>query len=117
MEAHKVVLLSTGLPIQESYKYLGVQFESVTPEEAYSHALGKAMGRAFAMQTWALSRPERIYLLKLWILPLLVYRARVVYPSATVVSTLKTVYHVALKGSPWTSSPIHWKKGGTVWPP
>ena len=100
-EAHKVQLLSMGLLIQDSYKYLGVQFGSLTPEEAYSHALGKAMGRAFAMQTWALSLPERIYLLKLWILPLRIFPTRVVYPNAAVVSTFKTIYHIALKLNSW----------------
>ena len=53
-------LLSTGLAIKPSYKYLGIQFGDATAEtaeEAYSHALQKAMGRAFAMQKWALSLP------------------------------------------------------------
>ena len=59
-ESHKVQLLSTGPPIQKFNKYLGVQFGAASSEEAYSHALHKAMGRAFAVQTWALSLPERI---------------------------------------------------------
>ena len=99
--SHKLQLLSTSLKFQESYKYLGIQFGSITPEQAYSHALRGAMGRAFAMQTWALSLAERVTLLKLWILPLLIYPARVVLPSAEVVSTLSTIYHVALKLNSW----------------
>ena len=38
---------------------------------------------------------------KLWILPLLVYLARVVFPSPAVVNTLRTVYQVALKLNSW----------------
>ena len=83
---------------------------------AYSHALQKAMGRAFAMQSWDLSLAERVLLLKLWILPLLIYPARVVFPSDPVVSALRTVYQVALKLNSWSitldilSHPQH--KGG-----
>ena len=111
-EANKVQLLSTGLRIQKSYKYLGIQFGDVTAEESFSHALQKATGRAFAMQTWALSLPERIQLLKLWILPLLVYPARAVFPSAAVVSTLTTIYHIALNLNSWwwwgSGPKTHW---------
>ena len=70
-------------------------------EQSYSHALQKAMGRAFAMQTWAMSLLERIQLLKLWILTLLVYPAQVVFLSAAVVITLKAVYQVALRLNSW----------------
>ena len=48
-----------------------------------------------------LSLPERVNLLKLWILPLLVYPARVVFPSSAVVSTLATIYQVALNLNSW----------------
>ena len=115
-ESLKVQLLSTGLQFQDSYKYLGIEFGHVTPEVAYSHALQKAMGRAFAMQSWDLSLAERVLLLKLWILPLLIYPARVVFPSDPVVSALRTVYQVALKLNSWSitldilSHPLH--KGG-----
>ena len=115
-ESLKVQLLSTGLQFQDSYKYLGIEFGHVTPEVAYSHALQKAMGRAFAMQSWDLSLAERVPLLKLWILPLLIYPARVVFPSDPVVSALRTVYQVALKLNSWSitldilSHPLH--KGG-----
>ena len=64
-ESLKVQLLSTGLQFQDSYKYLRIGFGHVTPEVAYSHALQKAMGRAFAMQSWDLSLAERVLLLKL----------------------------------------------------
>ena len=74
------------------------------------------MGRAFAMRSWDLSLAERVLLLKLWILPLVIYPARVVFPSDPVVSGLRTVYHVALKLNSWSitldilSHPLH--KGG-----
>ena len=115
-ESLKVQLLSTGLQFQDSYKYLGIGFGHVTPEVAYSHALQKAMGRAFAMQSWDLSLAERVLLLNLWIIPLLIYPARVVFPSDPVVSALRTVYQVALKLNSWSitldilSYPMH--KGG-----
>ena len=95
-------LLSAGLPLQNSYKYLGIQLGDITSEESYSHALHKAIGRAFAMQSRSLSLLERVHLLELWILPLLVYPARIVFPSAGVISTLKTIYQVALKLNSWT---------------
>ena len=53
------------------------------------------------MQSWAISLPEQVMLLKLWILPLLVYPARVVFPSPAVVNTLRTVYQAALKLNSW----------------
>ena len=34
-ELHKLQLLSTGLPIRNSYKYRGIQFEAASSEEAY----------------------------------------------------------------------------------
>ena len=77
-KALKLHFLSTDLQSQHTYKYLGIDFGNVTSEQAFSHALQKAPGRAFAMQSWAISLPEQVMLLKLWILPLLVYPARVV---------------------------------------
>ena len=53
------------------------------------------------MQSWALSLTERVMLLKLWILPLLVYPARLVFTSPAVANTLRTVYQVALKLNSW----------------
>ena len=100
-EALKLQLLSTGLKFQDTYKYLGIEFGNVTSEQAFSPVLQKALGRAFAMQSWALSLPERVMLLKLWILPLLVYPACVAFPSPAVVNTLRTVYQVALKLNSW----------------
>ena len=53
------------------------------------------------MQKWALSLPERIQLLKLWVLPLLVYPTTVVLPSLAVVSSLATIYPIALNINSW----------------
>ena len=39
--------------------------------------------------------------MKLWILPVLVYLARVAYPVTQVVNSLKTIYNVALGLSNW----------------
>ena len=53
------------------------------------------------MQHWKLSLAERVELLKLWILPLIVYPARVVFPTSPVISMLRTVYSVALRLNSW----------------
>ena len=53
------------------------------------------------MQSWSLSLAERVELLQSWILPLLVYPSRVVYPTDNVIAAVKTIYRVALKLSNW----------------
>ena len=90
------------LPIKKWYKYLGVKLGDVSPYEAYQPALQKAIGRAYAMQKWDLSLDERVALLQQWILPLLVFPARVVYPTEQVISSLRTVYHIALRLNSWS---------------
>ena len=52
------------------------------------------------MPSWALSLPERIKLLKLWVIPLM-HTARAVYPHENVCSTLQLIYRVALKMGSW----------------
>ena len=84
-------LTSAKLPIVDRYKYLGVNFGRINKDTSYEPALQKALGCAFAMQLWALSFLEQVMLLKLWILPLLVFPARVVFPTGSVISTLKIV--------------------------
>ena len=54
------------------------------------------------MQKWDLSLDERVALLQQWILPLLVFPARVVYPTEQVISSLRTVYHIALRLNSWS---------------
>ena len=98
---HRVQLLSTGLRVVDKYKYLGIVLGATTAEEAYGPALRKATGRAFSMQSWSLSLAERVELLQSWILPLLVYPSRVVYPTDNVIAAVKTIYRVALKLSNW----------------
>ena len=96
-----LLLAPLGLPVKQSYTYLGVVLGNVTPEESYAPALQKALGRAYSMQHWALTLGERVHLLQLWILPLLVFPARVVFPTEQVISSLKTIYSVALNTTSW----------------
>ena len=111
---HRVQLPSTGLKIVEKYKYLGIGLGAKTAEEAYGPALRKATGRAFSMQSWSLSLVDRVELLQSWILPVLVYPARVVYPSDNVIAAVRTIYQVALKLSNWgiTLDILSHSKGG-----
>ena len=101
-EAAALVALSrTGLPVSKSYKYLGVILGDVPSEQAFAPALRKAMGRAASMHSWNLSLRERAMLLELWILPVIGYPAKVVFPTPQVVSTLKSIYNVALGLNSW----------------
>ena len=61
----QAALTQLGIPIQKTYKYLGILLGHVTPEQSFSLALNKALGRAYSMRSWELSLPERIELLKL----------------------------------------------------
>ena len=91
----QATLAMPNIPIKYRYKYLGVIIGHVTSEAAYGPVLQKALGRAFSMQHSKLSLRERVELLKLWTLPL------VVYPTAPVISTLRTIYSVALRLNSW----------------
>ena len=84
------------MPVVDRYKYLGVVFGHVNGDTSCEPAPQKALGCAFSMQSWSLSFLERAMLLKLWILPLFVFPARVVFPTDGVFNTLKIVYNVAL---------------------
>ena len=53
------------------------------------------------MHTLALSLLEGVQLLKLCIHPLLVYLARIVFPSTGVVHQLKTIYQLTLELKSW----------------
>ena len=68
------------------------------------------------MQHWNLSLPERVMLLKLWILPLVIYPARVIFPTQPVVPALRTIYTMALKNNSWGITPnivpLAGEKGG-----
>ena len=66
-------------------------------EEAFGPALRKATGRAFSVQSWAMSLEKRFEQLQSRILPLLVYPARVIFPDENVISAVKTIYNIALK--------------------
>ena len=53
------------------------------------------------MQHWKLTLRERVFLLKLWILPVLVSPSRVIYPGKQVVHSLKVIYNIALGLNTW----------------
>ena len=53
------------------------------------------------MQKWALSLPEGVALLKLWILPLFLHVAKVVFPSDGVVDSLTSISKQALNLNFW----------------
>ena len=75
-DAAKSLFSCTNIKVCSSYKYLGVKLGYVSPEEAFAPAMQKAMGRALSMQHWKLTLRERVFLLKLWIRPVLVYPSR-----------------------------------------
>ena len=78
-DAAKSLFTCTDIKVGSSYKYLRVKLGYVSPEEAFAPAMQKLMGRALCMQHWKLTHRERVYLLKLWILPVLVYPSNVIY--------------------------------------
>ena len=94
-------LYSIGLKIANKYKHLGIILGANTAEEMYGLALRKATEPTFSMQSWVLSLEERVELLQFWILPLLVYPARVIFPNENVISAVKTIYNIALKLNSW----------------
>ena len=95
------LLDATGINVQTAYTYLGVKLGYVAPEEAFAPALQKALRRAHSMQHWNLTLKERVFLLKMWILLVLVYPARVIFPVKKVVDSLKTIYNIALGLNSW----------------
>ena len=97
--ADQTLLSTLGFPIVTSYKYLGILVGHVTPLESFSLAISKAMKPAFAMRSWQLSLPERVMLFRLWILPLLVHPARIIFPTEVIVNT---IYWTALCMTSWT---------------
>ena len=99
---HMQALLSQfSIPIQSSYKYIGIVLGHVTSEQSFSVALKKALARAHAMRSLELSLEGWVELLKLWILPLIVYLARAVHADENVCSALTLIYHVALNLNSW----------------
>ena len=53
------------------------------------------------MHHWKLTLCEPVFLLKLWILPVLVYPSRVIYPVKQVVDSIKVIYNIALGLNTW----------------
>ena len=83
------------------YKYLGIKPGYTTPQEAYAPAIQKAMGWALSMHHWRLTLRERVFVLKMWILPVLVLRAPVTYRVKQVVDSLKLISKTAVGLSSW----------------
>ena len=57
-------LAMVPLPIQKWCKYLGVKLGDVSPSDAYTPAMQKALGQAYAMQHWDLTLDKRVALLQ-----------------------------------------------------
>ena len=72
--------------------YSGVVLGQVSREEAYAPVLHKTFGRGFE---------ERVHLLQLWMVPLLVFPARAVFPTEQVITSLETIHTVPLKTTSW----------------
>ena len=75
-DAAKSLFSYIDIKISSSYKYLGVKLGHVSPSEAFAPAMQKAIGRALSMRHSKLTLRERVFLLKICILPVLVYRSR-----------------------------------------
>ena len=84
----------------------------------------KGMARALAMQKWPRSLPERVALLKLWILPLFVHVAKLIFPSNSVIDSLSSCLQFTKQHLIWTPRVLHWtswlilqRSEGTIRPP
>ena len=97
----QALLDSRGINVQTAYTYSGIKLGYVYPKEAFAPVLQKALGRVHSMQPWKLTLKERVFLLKIRILPVLVYPARVIFPVKKVVDSLKTIYNIALGLNKW----------------
>ena len=82
-------------------RYLGVQMGHVFVKEASVGPLSEAYRRARIAATIVLSIPEKITLLKTWILPTLLMMARAYVADRSVVSALNTVYNILFCCDSW----------------
>ena len=84
----------SGLQHETEVRYLGVPMGHVSVKEAFVGPLRGAYRRARIAATIALSIPEKITLLKTWILPTLLLIARAYVADRSVVSALNTMYNI-----------------------
>ena len=84
----------SGLRHETKVRYLGVQMGHVSIKEAFVGALREAYRRARIASTMALSIPEKITLLKTWILPTLLLTARAYVANRLVVSAPNYAYNI-----------------------
>ena len=97
----KLLLARTSMQVNDSAKYLGVNFGEVTPQQAFAPAIQKAMLWAPAMQRWDIALAKRPALLELWVLPLVSLPARVVFTYKAAIASLQSLYHTALHTTPY----------------
>ena len=71
-DRHKQLLRRTAVDIKTSFKYLGVLFGEVSPEQTYAPLMATAQARASYAASLPLTVPKCISLLQEWILPLLI---------------------------------------------
>ena len=93
----------------------------VSVKEAFVGPLREVYRRAHIAATIALSIPEKITLLKTWILPTLLLTARAYAADRSVVSALNTVYNIlfSFDGRGFTTHQISQHRdrgGGTQYP-
>ena len=53
------------------------------------------------MLHWSLDLDQRQKLLELWIMPLLIAPARVIFPTKEVIASIRTIYNTALRTNSW----------------
>ena len=91
----------SGLQHETKVRYLGVQMGHVSVKEAFVGPMREAYRRARIAATIALSTPEKITLLKTWILPTLLLTARAYVADRSVVSALNNVYNILFSFDSW----------------
>ena len=100
-ELQKAAVASVGYQVPAKYKSLGVLLGDIPATEGYAPAISRAMGRACAMLHWSLDLDLHQKLLELWIMPLLIAPARVIFPTKEVIASVRTIYNTALKTNSW----------------
>ena len=113
-------MAQSGLQYAKRVPYLGVQVGHVSTKEAFLGPLREAFRGARLAATISLSIPERISLLKIWILPTLLLTARAYVADAAVTLALNNVYNVLFGFGSWgiTAHQLsqHRDKGGYAVP-
>ena len=73
----------------------------LTFDQVYAPALHECLHRARIVSSLPLQLPERVFLLKIWVLPVLGWTSKAYFPSDSVVRQAKMVYRVALRLYSW----------------